>query len=435
LSSLAYVRRAAASARFVWLSCALAGFGCAGVKAGQGGSGGSGNRTSGGGGSGASQGSGANGSDVGTIPDGGLPPPADASSCQQMTVKFTATNPTVFILVDRSGSEFDSNNIFDNLRPAVEQVVMQLQSQVRFGLASFVGNHASGACALDYESVPIALNNYTAIKTAYDGWGPISGKADTPMSQAIPMVQTALQADDGSGEKYMMIVSDSDTDFCDDSNPLCPADVVTYQIQQLYAGKPSVQTLVIGLPTSDTAIASGVLQNWANAGVGQAIVTPAGSGAATPLDVYYQCSSIAPWTAAASAAGRAMTSLATYSATAGTATVFTPTGTDTASLVTQLSSALAGVRSCTFDLSTFQIDASKLDEAKVYIVDGSGSEVDINLDQTKTNGWYMTDIKKTGSTMTATQLQLFGSACDLLRQPNTMDIKFDFPCDVVIETN
>jgi hypothetical protein len=238
-------------------------------------------------------------------------------------------------LVDRSGSEFvdATNGTFFNLRTAVEQVVMQLQGQVRFGLASFVGDHSSGVCLLNYQSVPIALNNYSAIQVAYDGWGPLmpfGAKANGPAVEAIPMVRQALQDDPGIGPKYMMIVTDGQTDFCNDGNALCPADAVTYMIQDMYAATPSVGTLVIGLPTSVSNISSAVLQDFANAGAGQPVAIPSGTGVTTSTDVYNQCNGQGTtagsysWSSLYTAAGRAgMTSLATYSATGGTGTVYT----------------------------------------------------------------------------------------------------------------
>ena len=197
------------------------------------------------------------------------------AACQTADYQFVPQIPTVMILVDRSGSEFTdaTDGVFFTLRTAVEAVVSKLDSQVRFGLASFVGDHSSGACKLNYQSVPIALNNSATMKTAYDGWGPLlpyGSKADTPAVEAIPMVQAALQADTGTGKKYMMIVTDGETDFCDDGNSLCPADAVTSMIQSMYNATPSIGTLVIGLadasPTNQ--IEPQVLQDFANAGAG-----------------------------------------------------------------------------------------------------------------------------------------------------------------------
>ena len=109
-------------------------------------------------------------------------------------------------------------------------------------------------------------------------------------------------------------------------------------------------------------------------------------------------------------------------------------------LTTALSTALSGVRSCTFDLSTFQIDADKLDEAIITLVDSAAGNMDVPLDKNSKNGWYMTDITaatnaKGQVTHTATQVQLFGSWCDKLRAQTTTDIKFNFPCDIIIDVN
>ena len=76
----------------------------------------------------------------------------------------------------------------------------------------------------------------------------------------------------------------------------------------------------------------------------------------------------------------------------------------------------------------------------MYLVDSSGNQMTIPLDTMEADGWYMTDITaKTGANgqvmHTATQLQLFGDWCDKLRAPTTQDIKFNFPCDVIITVN
>src|SRR5436190_12390816 len=107
-------------------------FGCtAGVKptaTGTGGSGGSGlgvGGTTGGGGTTGAGGLGPGmGGSAGTIVIN-----QDAGPCQQVNYSFDPKIPTVFILVDRSGSEFDNETtgIYFNLRMAVLQVLKQLK--------------------------------------------------------------------------------------------------------------------------------------------------------------------------------------------------------------------------------------------------------------------------------------------------------------------
>src|SRR4029077_13488238 len=81
----------------------------------------------------------------------------DAGACMQAEYKFTPKNTTVFVLVDRSGTEFDSDMIYVNLRAAVLQVIQQVQQtnpQGRFGWGAFVGDHASGTCMPVFDKVP-----------------------------------------------------------------------------------------------------------------------------------------------------------------------------------------------------------------------------------------------------------------------------------------
>ena len=439
MTHFAYSRRALAPILIAGCSALLLGaFGCkAGVSPSLSGTGGSGNAT-GQGGSGGSHGTGGliitgdggGGGDIVVNGSGGMI--AADGGCMADQLAHTPTQPTVFILVDLSGSEFDSmtTGVFFNLRPAVEQVVMQLQGTVRFGIASFVGDHASGSCKLDYQQVAPALNNYNAIKTAYDSWGPLQpygAKSDTPMSAAIPMVEATLQADTNTGPKYVMLVTDSETDFCDDGNALCPADAVTYLVQSMYAQTPSIGTLVIGLPSNLTAISKAVLQNLANAGVGQPVAIPAGSGAATTTDFWYQCNGAmttgSAWQGLFTAAGRTgMTSLSTYSPAPGTAMAFTPTDTSTSSLVSEISAAINTIPpSCVLDLSSLahpiKVDRTKLNEGGVFL-----NGVPVPLDPNNTNGWDM---------ISDTELELFGSACTTY-QAATASLNLEFPCDLII---
>src|SRR4029079_19077413 len=74
-------------------------------------------------------GTGLNGLDLGE--------PVAAMGCQQTMRSFKPKIPTVFILVDRSFSMFDTNqqgnNAWTPLRSGVLQVVSDLQADVRFG--------------------------------------------------------------------------------------------------------------------------------------------------------------------------------------------------------------------------------------------------------------------------------------------------------------
>jgi len=252
-------------------------------------------------------------------------------------------------------------------------------------------------------------------------WG---SKADTPMSDAIPMVKAALQADTGTGSKYMLVATDGQTDFCDDGNNVCPADAIVYRAQDMFAGTPSIGTLVLGLPTDvggGMAFNMSVLQGLANAGTG---VNAAPTGVTTPTAVWDQCNGVGAWKTIATAAGRGMNqSLATYTSPAGTAKVFTPASTSTTDLANQLAAAISGVKSCSFDLSNvngkaIKVDLGKLNMAHVKI---QGTEIPLSA----TNGWNV-------DASAPSTLVLSGTACTTWRMPNNTDIQFNFPCGSII---
>jgi len=352
------------------------------------------------------------------------------AACQMATVMFTPKIPTVFVLVDRSGSEFTdaTTGTYFTLQAAVLQVINQLQGQVRFGFGDFLGDHGSSTCKTVFNSVPMALNNYTAIQKQYMMDGPLlpyGTKAETPAADVLAMVKTLLTADTGDGGKYVLFVTDSQTDFCDDGSPVCPADAVTYRIQDMYAA--GIGTLVIGLPTAQSNIAAAVLQNLANAGAGQTVTLPPGVGLNTSADVASQCNGVPAWKAIGTAAGTAAgASLATYGTPAGTATLFTPTSASQAALSQQIAAAVNGVKSCTFDLGniggqSIKVDLNQLAAAHVCLSKSCPDSTEVPQDAT--NGWSMS---------TATQLILNGTACDTWRMPANNDISFDFPCKSII---
>jgi hypothetical protein len=350
-----------------------------------------------------------------------------AAACQAESITFTPRAPTVLVLVDRGGASFTTatTGTFFNLRSAIEQTISTLQSQVRFGLAVYVGNHPSTTCQLDYESVAPALENAIAIKTVYDGLGPLQPfgtKADTPATEALPMAQAALKADLAAGDRYLLFVTTGDTDFCDDGDSICSADAVTYQLQAAYAGTPHIATRIVGIPVS---VAAGLeptfLQNQANAGAGQPAVVPVLTGQTTPYtaqDIYFECADgtdggADSWSSLYMTKGLTTTTpLATYG-TATSAPLYMAASTSVADLTTAVSAALSSMKSCTFDLSTFSIDTTRLGEASVKI-DGT------TIAQSTTNGWSMP---------TGTELVLNGTACAAFQTATT--IGFDFPCDIV----
>ena len=400
-----------------------------GGSTGNGGSSPSGGSTGSGGSSPSGGSTGSGGSSTSNM-DGGT----DAS-CQTAELTWAPQIPTVFVLVDQSGSEFSSTpSTFSTIRTAVLNVIMALQSQVRFGVGIFTGqqNQTPTQCPI-WNKVAPDINNYSAINTLYSAQGQPQFKAETPAVQVLPLVQQILASDSGNGAKYILFATDSETDFCDDGAADCPVDAVTYQLQTLFSGTPSIGTLIIGLPLTGDNLAPEALQNYANAGAGLPVVFPTANGIQTQNQLYNSCNNrgmnagMYSWPNLYAAAGKsAMTgtngvAIATYGTAGGNAPVYSPASTSEKDLENQISAAINGVKSCTFDLSdvngkSIKVDLTQLGKATIQI-EGQ------TIAQDATNGWSMAS---------STELVLNGTACTTWRMPSDTHINFAFPCSSII---
>ena len=381
------------------------------------------------------------------------------AACQMAAYKFVPQIPTVYLLVSRSGSMFHclnatstessgnaicinsttnavdmTNTAWYILKAAIEQVLPQLDSQVRFGFSTIYGtNPASGGmCPSEQgmltDNVAPTLNNAPAIATLYDSlpFPPnstqVGVKFESPVSLSVGNVTTALTADTDPGAKYILLITNGLPDYCDDSNVLCPPDSVVWKLQT--AAAAGIKTIVFGIQSTLFSLAPGVLQAYANAGAGEPTIAPVDTGGST-YDFYDQCDGIAGWAADLAAKGETPMrgdTLGTYATTMGPTVPYTPNASDQSMLVTQLSAAISGVKSCTFDLSdvngkSIKVSSSTPTGASVMI--GTTS-----IPQDPTNGWSI------GSDLT--DLILNGTACTTWRNPNNNDISFGFPCGSII---
>ncbi|MBC8131648.1 MAG: VWA domain-containing protein, partial [Deltaproteobacteria bacterium] len=381
--------------------------------------------------------SGGSGNPVG--PDAG----AADRICQQAELDWVPKIPTVYLLVDRSGSMFDcssttnavepscptpSDTPWTKLKDATLAVVNSLQTEVRFGFASFTGtNPASGGTCPIIDKVAPSLGNGAAIATLYNGLAfqpnttEQGKKFETPARQALDMIGAALLADTAPGEKYILFVTDGQPDYCDDANSLCAPDSVIGGLQALKA--KGVTTIVIGLQSAINDLPPGILQAFANAGAGEPTLAPLRAGADT-FAFFDQCNSIAGWHADLVTSAKPQvrgTTLGMYDTTAGPTKPYTPDASNQTMLMNQLSQALSGVKSCTFDLGdingkSIKVDLTQLDQASITVMGTA-------LPRSDTNGWRMNS---------ATQLELTGGACATWRMPNTTTIRFGFPCEIII---
>jgi hypothetical protein len=390
----------------------------------------------------ASPGAGENGGGL-VVRDSSVPFAGDA--CQHFDVQFVPKTPLVFVLADRSGSMFDAKtgadggttNEWNPLRTATLAVIQGLQTQVAFGFGAYTGinpNTTPAMCPV-LPTVPIALNNYSAISTLYASLGQPTFKAETPaqmslervaqtLTQAVASQADAGQAGSGLGQpggKYILFVTDGETDFCDDGNAVCPADAVIAELQKLYG--QGIQTMVLAIDSTLTGISGPVLQGFANAGVGVTPLAPPSSAAGAPLlptDIYNQCNGVPGWnqlfTAAGLASGQALGTYPAPDASVTNAPLYSPDATNVADLTSKIASALATVKSCSFDLQgKIKVDLPNAGRGTVS-VDGTVVPYDA------TNGWTMT---------TATQLDFVGTVCQDWRTKG-MNVSFNFPCDVII---
>jgi hypothetical protein len=430
--------------------------GCARVSAPAGGSGTGGfNFGVSTGGAGASPGNGSGG-DFGTSGTGGktLMSNTDGGICQEASYTFVPKNPTVYIVVDRSGSMFDcistsnaepscpdpNDTSWTKLKNGVLPVVQTLEKDVRFGFTTICGTNPNpsykGTCPI-MDKVPPALMNYTAISTLYNSLqpGPNSTqpgvKFETPTELILGLVGKELMADTAPGDKYVLFVTDGEPDYCGDGNQLCAPDGVVGQLQTLKAA--GITTIVFGImATSIQTLAPGILQAFANAGAGEPTLAPLRGTNPSINDFYDQCFNTgAPaddaaggWTRSFMASGKPMMrgqTIGTYATAAGPTKPYQPNITNQADLVNQISAALAGVKSCIFDLNNvngkaLKVNLQLLARARVLI---QGTIIPLD----DTNGWKMN---------TESQLELTGAACTQWRQPANTMIDFQFPCEIIV---
>jgi hypothetical protein len=313
------------------------------------------------------------------------PPPVD--ECNKIEIEFAPQVPSVFVLVDRSSSMFE-RSLWTPLKDGVLAVIEQLQSEIRFGFTTYTG--ANGMMCPELTTVvPIAEKNYSAIKRAYDSIAKPEYKAETPTSLALQAVTKTLMQEPAKTPKYILLVTDGEPDFCDDPNPTCSRDAVVAATQAAHS--QDVGTFIFSIGGE---VDRAHLGDVANAGVGQPVED-------RQMAVHYQCPN----------------SLATYAATSGTAPFFEPDVNDRAALVTALTSAIAGVRSCVFDLQGHvQIDLKMADQG---VVEVEGQRVLYG----GADGYRMNS---------ETQLELLGAACERLKRPETKRVSIDFPCEAVV---
>ena len=190
--------------------------------------------------------------------------------------------------------------------------------------------------------------------------------------------------------KYILLVTDGEPDFCDDPNVTCSRDAVVAAVQE--ANGLGVGTFIFSVGGE---VQKSHLEDVANAGVGKPVEDH-------QMAVQYQCPM----------------KRATYSSMPVTehAPYFEPDINDQQALITALTSTIAGVRSCIFDLQgKVKIDLAMADQGLVSI---DNQPVPFGTP----DGFRMNS---------PTQLELLGAACTKVKQPMTLHVSIDFPCKAI----
>jgi len=358
------------------------------------------------GGTGGSSGSGTGGTSGSGAASGGtagtIAPPTDAGTdadmpdadaCVSTNVDFTSEVPNVLLLVDRSGSM--SGDVmggitrWEAVRAALVDpttgIVPRLEAEVNLGLTlytgpddGYVGNPDTvGMDDPDYietevcpylVQVPIALDNYTPIDTAYR---PLvirnRSHGQTPTGESIEGALPALTTLDPTlypGRRVLVLATDGEPDLCangDDEEGGRARSVEA--VQAAFDAGVTVFVISVGDDVGEQH-----LHDLANLGQG----FPADD----PMDRFYRAN-------------------------------------DAASLAQAFEDIVNGVRACVFSLDG--------------TVQGDGSNGTVTVDGTPVtfddpNGWRLND---------PTTVELVGSSCDLVKSGDH-EVNISFPCGVII---
>jgi von Willebrand factor type A domain len=337
-------------------------------------------------------------------------------ACTKFEATFVPKIPTVYVLVDRSTSMWDSSSppYWDTLRDGILPVIEELQADVRLGFGTFTG--WDQACTGVTPGTPFALNNGAAIRAAYEALGRPTGptgqmQSETPTPLAINQATEALLADESPGDRFILLVTDGNPDFCDNGGPECGADAVVAAAQDAF--EQGVKTLFFGIKGQQ--VTEELFDYMAQAGAGELPNNPDGLS----RQLFDACQGRPEYLALHTASGKAdLEPLGTYSSEGGTAKAFLDA--DPGTLAETIKASLETLKSCTFDFTqaNISVDLSVASEGKVWINDKDKAGPPIPGEQ-----WRMVNEKT---------LELLGAACQTWLDPAVTDIAADFPCEAII---
>ncbi|HSY40955.1 MAG TPA: vWA domain-containing protein, partial [Polyangia bacterium] len=211
-----------------------------------------------------------NGTGIGLTSGGGgdVGPGTGGMSCGQSSVPVMPEPPDILIVQDKSLSmNQDSSGAncntagcskWSQVSAAMDTVVMATQGTVNWGLIFFGSDNMCGVNTTP--SVPIAVNNYTAVSGAYAGNQPSSY---TPTESAVNAAVAYMKTVTDPNPKYLLLATDGlpnckpgDRTVTDDDSPGATTAVMN-------AAAAGFNTFVVGIGNT---MGDATLNNFAMAG-------------------------------------------------------------------------------------------------------------------------------------------------------------------------
>jgi hypothetical protein len=360
--------------------------------------------------------------------------------CNSKGIEFENVVPSVLMLVDRSTSMFKNNiqtgdptrpsTCFDGGSPAfgadedrwsaMRKAVAALEplaAEVMFGMSTYTSFNDSAATCPDMPQLTTLLPGQAAFADILAELPPNveacpAKKSETPTWEAIEKGTAALAAVEIEGPKYLVVITDGEPDSCLLFDPQCGQDAAIGAAQDAFAA--NITTFVIGLGSD---VGEKFLNDLAHAGQGLEVQPPDGSG----VDCLRQIVQADDPTVNFDFNNYRDSAMATYGADGleyDDKLYFAPT--DLAALQQQLTSLIAGVRTCDYEMDTSVVVAQANKGAvRLNLPDGTHQD----LVYGDPNGWALS--AENDYTVT-----IQGTACDKILADEVAGLQIEFPCEV-----
>ena len=202
--------------------------------------------------------------------------------CQNVEVTPTRSIPNVMFLVDQSGSMTSGfsqgQDRWQAAHSAINDIVGDLESVVRFGLTSYTSDDGNDPCprlpvAGDPDAasprVDFGLNNASAIgdNAVYPSNYPSDAGDETPTGDSIDLLVSIIQSDPppAEGPTIIVLATDGEPDTCEQPNPQNGQGEAVTAATAAHAAGIDVFILSVG-----DQVGAAHLQDMANVGIGLA---------------------------------------------------------------------------------------------------------------------------------------------------------------------